>query len=883
MRTINLNRCGFRICAHSLLPVLLSMAGIAGNGQTTIHRINSGGQGFTDTSGNVWSADSLFTGGSSYVVTSPIQNTLSPTAYRAERWWTATSGIISAYRLPVPAAGDYEIRLHFAETYPTTKTVGACVFDVLIDNVVVLKSLDIFAEAGADTALVKTFSVRTTGQSIAIGVAAVRQNPKINAIEVLQASTAEQPGSKLPGVVSGDLKVWHNISLTFDGPSTSEASTPNPFLDYRMDVTFSNGAKTLVVPGYYAADGDAAETSAAAGNKWRVHFVPDEEGTWTYRVSFRAGTNVSVSDSTMAGSPAGPDGSSGTIAVSATDKLSPDHRSKGFLRYAGERYFRFAGTGEYFLKGGADSPENFLAFAEFDSTPAKHYYSPHAADWRSGDPSWKNGKGKNIIGALNYLASKEMNSVYFLTMNVGGDGNDVWPWTASSDRTRFDVSKLAQWEIVFTHMDRRGIMLHVVTQETENDQLLDGGALGTQRKLYYRELIARFAHHLAVVWNLGEENTNTDAQRKAYAAYIRKTDPYNHPITVHNVPDTYSTTYTPLLGFPALEGPSLQIANPSDVYSVTSDWVAKSKAAGRPWVVTVDEIGPASVGVAPDSSDPYHDLVRQSVLWGNLMAGGAGVEWYFGYAYPNHDLNAEDWRSRDRMWDMTRDALRFFRQLPLPALQDCNAAVSGSGVRCTGKPGEVYVIELPNGGTTSLNVTQHSGTFLVKWFNPREGGALQNGTITSISGSAIQSIGLPPTQQSSHWVALVSNTSTSSTPSVISIQRLALMNADSGAPVPGFETMASGVVLTLSQLPRRLNIRAYTSPESVGSVRFGINEITTFRLESVAPYALAGDTGGVYNHWPVSPGTYILSATPYSSASGTGTAGTPLTLQIIVK
>ena len=31
----------------------------------------------------------------------------------------------------------------------------------------------------------------------------------------------------------------------------------------------------------------------------------------------------------------------------------------------------------------------------------------------------------------------------------------------------------------------------------ENDQMLDGGALGDERKLYYRELIARFSHHVS--------------------------------------------------------------------------------------------------------------------------------------------------------------------------------------------------------------------------------------------------------------------------------------------------------------------------------------------------------------------------------------------------
>ena len=72
-----------------------------------------------------------------------------------------------------------------------------------------------------------------------------------------------------------------------------------------------------------------------------------------------------------------------------------------------------------------------------------------------------------------------------------------------------------QWEIVFSHMDRLGIMLHVVTQETENDRNLGGSAgLNPIRKLYCRELVARFSHHLAVLWNLGEENNTPDDDRK---------------------------------------------------------------------------------------------------------------------------------------------------------------------------------------------------------------------------------------------------------------------------------------------------------------------------------------------------------------------------------
>ena len=59
-----------------------------------------------------------------------------------------------------------------------------------------------------------------------------------------------------------------------------------------------------------------------------------------------------------------------------------------------------------------------------------HRYEPHVRDWRVGDPTWGNDeRGKGLIGALNYLASKGMNSVYFIPYNLdGGDGKDTWPW-----------------------------------------------------------------------------------------------------------------------------------------------------------------------------------------------------------------------------------------------------------------------------------------------------------------------------------------------------------------------------------------------------------------------------------------------------------------------
>ena len=570
-------------------------------------------------------------------------------------------------------------------------------------------------------------------------------------------------------VVGGPMMQWHTVTLILDGPKTNETANPNPFRDYRLNVTFSNGARRYVVPGYYAADGNAAQTSATAGSKWRVHFVPDEPGRWNYVVSFRLGKDAALSNDPDAGMPVAVHGQRGVFDIAPTDKRAPDLRGRGMLRYAGQRYLQFAHNREFFIKAGADSPENFLAYADFDGTYDMaeltregeavgdkfiHHYEPHIQDWRPGDPTWKDGKGKGIIGALNYLASKGMNSVYFLPYNIdGGDGKDVWPWIEPTQKLRFDCSKLDQWEIVFAHMETLGLMLHVVTQEQENDQGLDGGDLGPQRKLYYRELIARFGHHLALVWNLGEENTNTDAQRKAFCRYIRDLDPYDHPIVCHTFPGQYDAVYEPLLGYECFEGPSLQT---NDTHRQTIKWLDRSQAAGRQWFVCLDEIGPAHTGVKPDNDDYMHNEVRTRHLWGNLMAGGAGVEWYFGYRFAHNDLNCESWRSRAHMWDMTRYALEFVRDhLPFARMRHHDEMTSAKGDYCFADTGSVYAVYLPEGGTTDLDLGTSTKAFTIRWFNPREGGPMRIGTVALVTGPGLVSIGQPRVDTDKDWVALI--------------------------------------------------------------------------------------------------------------------------------
>jgi hypothetical protein len=601
--------------------------------------------------------------------------------------------------------------------------------------------------------------------------------------KALQRAMLHAMAKDIKPEVSGELKKWHKVTLTFDGPQASETDAFNPFMNYRFNVKFTHKAsgKSYLVPGYFAADGNAGETGATEGNKWRVHLAPDKAGQWAYEVDFRRNNWVAVSESKEPGNGGFfMNGATGSFTITDTDKSYPDFRARGRLQYIGERYLRFAETGEYFLKSGPDAPENLLAYADFDGTfhndgqkdELVKKWAAHVKDWKQGDPTWKDGKGKGMIGALNYIQSKGLNSVSFLTMNIGGDDQNVFPYVDYNTYDRFDISKLEQWEVVFTHAQKLGLFLHFKTLEMENQGLLDNGGVGALSKLYYRELIARFGHHLALNWNLCEENgewisnhptaPQFTEQRVAMTEYFHKHDPYNHHLVIHNGEYFYD-----LLGDQSkLTGPSIQghKRDFSDVHSEALKWIRLSKDMGKQWAVAVDEPGDAGHALVPDKLDPEKNLARQRALWGVLMAGGWGSEWYFGYQNEHCDLKCEDWRSRDLFWNYCKIALDFWKNnVPFWEMNNHNALVGNAdnddAKYCFAKENELYLVYLAEVPTSTLDLTNASGNFDVAWFNPRTGGKMQATKVKKVKGGSIVELGNPPANDGKDWLVVVSKTS----------------------------------------------------------------------------------------------------------------------------
>ncbi len=568
-------------------------------------------------------------------------------------------------------------------------------------------------------------------------------------------------------IVTGELMQYHKLSLTWDAASVFSESD-NTFQDYRLNVTFTSPTgKVYVVPGFFAADGNARESSAVSGSKWRCNFTPLETGIWTYSTSFRTGAMIAVSFDASLGSPVNPiDSDTGTFNIAETNKSGIDFRSKGKLEYVGEHFQRWT-NGEYFMKIGSDSPEVLLEYNDIDDYDGVNYpreYLNHVNDWNTGDPTWQGDKGKGLIGVINYLSGKGINSQYFVLHRNRERGS---PFSdPPNSYFSYDISRMDQWEVVFDHMVTKGLNVHLVFSESTNQSFFEtevpsgDSMFSDARKIYFREIVARFGYLNAVTWNIGEENGwdrqslvwpgeaargLTTQQQLDFTAYLDGLAYYNDHITVHNGHANDPGIYDDLQGDNSMTGTSMQglLRDTERSKNSTEHLREKSEGSGKKWVIYYDE--------AWYHSDMGLTNFRKSVVWSALTAGAAGIEHY---ATNGLDVTQEDLRFYDEYYTQMRHAYDFYHDNNLPFYQMYNQDELVENGWAHGVDGDDYVVyvEENNAGSTTMRLL---GDYEVKWFDPRTGGALQDGSITNVSAGDAVNIGLPPSETNLDWVALV--------------------------------------------------------------------------------------------------------------------------------
>ena len=247
------------------------------------------------------------------------------------------------------------------------------------------------------------------------------------------------PAAAAPeGVVSGELKAWHKVTLTLDGPAARERDTaPNPFLDYRLTVRFTHesGSPAYDVPGYFAADGNAGETSAEAGAKWRAHLSPDKAGRWTWRTSMARGPRVAVEPAAKGEPVAGVDGLGGSLRCPPHRQDRPRLPRPRAAAVRGRPLPPLRGHRRAVPQGRARLARDAPRLRRLrrhrgheEGGPAQDVGAPPPRLAPGGpDVAGRPGQGPRR-GPRTTSPSRDVNAFSFLTYNAGGDGDNVWPF-----------------------------------------------------------------------------------------------------------------------------------------------------------------------------------------------------------------------------------------------------------------------------------------------------------------------------------------------------------------------------------------------------------------------------------------------------------------------
>lgn len=200
-------------------------------GYNYIYRLNCGGSDYTDVQNNTWSADrelrdntqygsvswaNHFPGISSFFasqrsITDPVRGTRDWKLFQDFRYGRSKL----KYYFPVPD-GEYLVELYFTEPWHGTgggmDCTGWRLFDVAINNKVVIKDLDIWKESGRAGALKKIVRVKITGGVLVIDFPRVAAGQAvISAIAIASENQGIRPAPSAPLPI-GELTLTDNKS-----------------------------------------------------------------------------------------------------------------------------------------------------------------------------------------------------------------------------------------------------------------------------------------------------------------------------------------------------------------------------------------------------------------------------------------------------------------------------------------------------------------------------------------------------------------------------------------------------------------------------------------------------------------------------------------------
>jgi hypothetical protein len=291
-----------------------------------------------------------------------------------------------------------------------------------------------------------------------------------------------------------EAEVWDIFETSWETAKTYD----NPFTDIEVEVVFKKGDALWTVPAFWEG-----------GGWWTVRFAPPEPGDYRYRVVCSDRENNDLNGEWI----------SLSVSAYSGDNMLLKH---GFLKVNSKgRYFEHA-----------------------DGTPF----------FWLGDTWWKNLCKRMTWTGFQELAADRRRKGFTVVQIVCGpypDEGMLEPrWANEGGMPYKDVNLSIMNPEYFRYADRRlfhlaesGIVAAIVggwgREQTGGESTIAlAGAEAYKR--HWRHLIARYGA-LPVVWIVGGETGDWQGPWTEVAEYLKKTDPYGHPLTFHSPGDPGKT------------------------------------------------------------------------------------------------------------------------------------------------------------------------------------------------------------------------------------------------------------------------------------------------------------------------------------------------------
>lgn len=232
------------------------------------------------------------------------------------------------------------------------------------------------------------------------------------------------------------------------------------------------------------------------------------------------------------------------------------------------------------------------------------------------------------------------------------------------------------------------------------------GLNGDKYKRYAKYLVSRYSAY-NVLWGVtgAYEEVGNDAGIRDAGQYIQSINPYNHPVTTHTTGITSDSFGNEAwIDFHGQQRKALSLDNFNSL-------IISDRAYNKP-VVNMEQCYEAQTGYGCIDVNEY-----RKAGWSILTGGG-----FFTYGHNNiiSETGSRNWNNLNSPGAKEMTHIRnFFDKIEWWKMSPDNSLVT-SGYALA-NPGKEYVIYLPDGGTTEIDLKTTSGVFTVRAYNPRDG------------------------------------------------------------------------------------------------------------------------------------------------------------------